>query len=603
MSINDIYDNEEKFDENGLPIRKTEEKEVQNHSEEEYDENGLLISKNTFVQEDKNELSDQESTTGESINNNSPYDTQGEGQFGDDGLPIVKNDESTFMPEMTSDEIAVVFGKNNDECESNIKEECNNQHVNIEFSSMKNGKRLLEPINQWELTDDGMGIFIISGAHKKLKECMIELTDQSNNELVWSSPIMKLPEETFVISGHKEGDVYITSRILKDVDLPYGDGVYAATISGDEYDGIFVLSVIDMTTYEEEEEEAEEIDVNKFLQSDNEGQCGASLGWAESEEETYSEFTPEQDAFEEETYEEDTFKQDASQEEVPEEDDYQKESKIGGLIGSVINFINSEAKLVNKEDENEKSIKEETDEREEDCTECEDTEELHEVQCSLDKKAVLFSNLSQYAPLSVEVCNIENEQIIIVKKNIIIEKIGDVYITVLNNFAFRPVYLLDGEQEYTVWNGELDEYIVKISSIISKMYGLTKDEIESMEKLVVVEQHEEVETNLSNVVFSERKDVLKNLQSKYKAVVDLTEKEFKITYNFSDNMYMYAHSKALSLRELNSWSEEAIKVLEPLKDEKILFTGMAALPENYDVLKNHFKTPENLTFVSLARLI
>lgn len=241
-----------------------------------------------------------------------------------------------------------------------------------------------------------------------------------------------------------------------------------------------------------------------------------------------------------------------------------------------------------------------------------------------DLKVELFENLSSYAPIHLDIEIIEGEkEFTSLKKNIVIEKIGNFYITVLNDFLSRLAYFIYNGEHIIEWNNSFEEYLSWMENIVSKMYNISTSELKGMEKLVIIkDEKEKVDSLEENITWITRKEAIKNVNDKYADVIDLTSDYCCVNIkNQDDKKYLYIESQGLGINnfvneefiaeivnemkqeeinETSRWINNAKNVFAPLLEKPVLFIGLAAFPGIYKGLANNFTPASELPFVSLA---
>lgn len=514
-------------------------------------------------------------------------------------------------------------------------------NIYISFGLLQYGKREIISCSNWKINKDEMGIFIIHGDDSVING-NVALYSQGNE--IWKSTIRKAPKRDLQFDFEEENDnIYISSRVLRESDLPMGDNVYEVTlfIDGQEQ-GAAVLIV--------EEAREEEIENNLQLQeqsniiympqkiSDGIEEpllCDESYTDSIKAAEIAEELPVEKEC--EETVEEENKELEICEKESQTED---SEVPVEEAKAEIENLVISteELKLEVEEPETcaeelgrEVSIEESSeDEESEDYTEgleemdikaCNAQEE--EKVAEMDLKVELFKNLTNYMPLNVSLIKGESlKEYVSMKKSIVIEKIGNFYITVLNDFSNRPAYFLYNGEQIIEWNKSFEEYLAWMKNIVCKMYNITGDEMNRIEKLLIISEEEEsIVIPEESIICVKRKEVIKGLLNKYSLIVDLTLDSCSIIYRDEENNNLFMETAALGIKEFVNesgiftinkgahgepvnaaaqWVKHAENVFKPLVNVPVIFTGMAAFPSIYEDLANKFNMSSSLPFISLA---
>lgn len=437
--------------------------------------------------------------------------------------------------------------------------------IKVSFALLEQGNREVEVCSNWQLTYEKLGIFFIDS--NETLDNNYTLSVMLNEKEIWKSTIRNLPEEGLALPFQSEF-MYISSKVLSSKDVPYGDGMLEVILfnADNQEVAVAILSIEDLREAEDcscNLEETMKLDYEKSIEQINVDPV------------------------------------------IEGEEDNEEIEHFSNA--EVLEFSSSDVIQL------EEIAKEEV------------VSSVEEIEETLDYKTRLFKNISQYTPVNFYLDTAqEKEEYLSLKKNIVIEKLGSFYITVLNDFQSRPVYFLYNGDQIIEWHNSLEEYILWMEDIIGKMYNIPPSEMKTIEKLIIVtNENEKIENPLGeNINWITREKAVENLSNKYNYIVDLNMNYCRIITkdeenkeilnitseglamkNFIDDVDMSLLIKKADLMvpTVNyQWISCIKDILEPISEKSILFVGYAAFPMVYSQLSQGFNMVSELPFVSLS---
>ena len=125
-------------------------------------------------------------------------------------------------------------------------------HDNIEiiFGLLELEEIYINGLENWNMKDDEKGIFFIKSNEKDILNHTFELKDLQDN-VIWQSDIMELPQNSLSLRGYENQNLYITSKVLYANEMPLGDNIYSMNIK--ELGDINALPVIDIRQNNQED--------------------------------------------------------------------------------------------------------------------------------------------------------------------------------------------------------------------------------------------------------------------------------------------------------------------------------------------------------------
>ncbi|GMK41942.1 hypothetical protein PCCS19_50010 [Paenibacillus sp. CCS19] len=116
---------------------------------------------------------------------------------------------------------------------------------------------------------------------------------------------------------------------------------------------------------------------------------------------------------------------------------------------------------------------------------------------------------------------------------IVVEKVGSSYITVLNDVMVRPMYFMINGESIHQWEGGVTSYFDWLEGQIVKMLNISQAEYDQWQKLYIVEADEEPSPEeLPRVTIITRQSALLKLQSVYPVLFDVTNTGVRVQLTF-----------------------------------------------------------------------
>ena len=387
--------------------------------------------------------------------------------------------------------------------------------LTITFGLFKDENSRVETYLNWKLEKDDVGVFMVK-TEKQLSQ-FDKIIVKKNEEMIWASNIRLAPEKNLELPySTSEENIYISAKPIRATELPFGDNIYdIILISREEEIGRGVI-MIDERREEEDKDtkQAKIYDIEDILSKQESGQ-----------EVQENQVEPTQ------------FKQRLeeckTESQSRQEPDSQSETKA----------------------ESEGEIKE--------------AEQIKDVISEKfdDNKAMktkLIEILSKFEPVSVSLKSSEGSHLVDYSKNdIIIEKTGNSYITVLNNFFGRANYLLRDEERVICWENSFENYMEWLKNILIKKYNLQLEDLNDLGILVISDDEDQVidqEKNKLRLV--SRRTVIESIGKRSGQVVDLKD---------DCSIYVEIEGKALYINFEESRLKNALDFLE---NEPTLLIGV-----------------------------
>lgn len=293
------------------------------------------------------------------------------------------------------------------------------------------------------------------------------------------------------------------------------------------------------------------------------------------------------DAEDFEDEEEDEYDADFEEEEIIDEED----------IIDISDSNEDEKTKVNEDIEEDIEIVEETKE-----TEGKTNTQSNLIDVEEDIKVNIFKSLSEYFPMTMRLDKNSAKEISVSKKGIVIEKLGEEIIAV-ENLGFIPFYVKGEKENLVVRENNLTNYIEWLKNDVIKRYnnGITIEEFDKIEKLIIVENASEMLELNSNETYITRAEALDRLAQKYDVVIDLTMNNCHIKFN-DNNVSCSIDVEGLGYKIASStdWAEEISNKLSCFKNRNIIFLGIAGNEKLLKELNEKFNIESKRNFESLA---
>ena len=430
------------------------------------------------------------------------------------------------------------------------------EKIKIMFGAINPVEREVVSSDSWNIKEDPLGLFFISGVSDEITSASIELLAEGNVR-VWSSSIKQLPEETLTIDGKSEC-IYISSRVIDEESLSeWGNGNYTVALDYENADKFYLT-------------------VEGFNESNE-------LKYSESEETTSEEYVLEED-------DEDTL---VAEEYVLDEEDENKEVSVTEeyvLEEDDEDTLVAEEYVLDEEDENkEVSVTEEYVLDEEDIVSDVAMYENGSMGVEAEERDVrdlLIRFGFKHKPFSINCCDIDEPVQDSKKKDIVIEKILDSnYVVEINNLLPRQIHLYDGENSYFKFEGPIDEFMKKIKKLIKRSYGITEDEFRSMEKLVISDGGcEKNHIEDESIEYVNRGVILDTIKpDEGKLIIDVYGKECNILYRKDKEMIRLKCSELTSDNKLDVYADLK-EVIKAVGIDNIDLTGELSIPQMAELL-------------------
>lgn len=219
-----------------------------------------------------------------------------------------------------------------------------------------------------------------------------------------------------------------------------------------------------------------------------------------------------------------------------------------------------------------------------------------------DIKVNLFKALSEYFPMNMRLDRISAKEFNETKKGIVIEKLGEEIIAV-ENLGFIPFYVKGEKENLTVRENSLDNYMEWLKNDVIKRYnnGITTEEFDKIEKLIIIEDESEIVELNSNETYISRAEALDRLSKKYDVVIDLTMNNCHIKFNDNNvNCSIDVEGLGYKIASSTDWVEEISTKLNCFKNKKMIFLGIAGKEKLLKELNEKFNIETKRNFESLA---
>lgn len=178
---------------------------------------------------------------------------------------------------------------------------------------------------------------------------------------------------------------------------------------------------------------------------------------------------------------------------------------------------------------------------------------------------------------------------------IVVEKMGTKYISVINDPSARPMFFLENGQFMKEWEGDFSSYLEWLKDQLSLMFNITLEESNSWEILLITENETVVENERVTII--DRAEAVSILNN-YSAILDVTEEGTLLSLNFVDGAQVTVVFNNLTSIErlqevLPSWEQL-------LAGNHILPTGLLCDPEVLQGLSEQLKEASSYRRTSLA---
>lgn len=219
-----------------------------------------------------------------------------------------------------------------------------------------------------------------------------------------------------------------------------------------------------------------------------------------------------------------------------------------------------------------------------------------------DLRIKIFKALAEYLPMNMYVDKNNKQEYKSLKKEIVIEKIGEDIVAVENLGRF-PFYIKGEKESLVVRSKSLKDYMEWLKKDTIKRYnnGINSNDFDNIEKLIIVEREEDIVELKSNETYITRKEALNRISQKYDIIIDVTMNNLHIKFN-SDDTSCSIDVEGLGYKVASSidWAEEISSKLSCLKGRKILFIGIAGKEKLLKDMIEKFDIENNRNFESLA---
>lgn len=347
---------------------------------------------------------------------------------------------------------------------------------------------------------------------------------KKNEEIIWGSNIRLAPENNLELPfSTSQENIYISAKPIRATELPFGDGIYdLVLISREEEIGRGVIMI---------DERREEEDAN------------SQQAKIYDIEDIISKREPQEQ------------KKTQEQEEVQAAKEIKPELKQ--IKPKVEEFV----------------LQEEAKPQIEPQVEIKEPEQIKDVisENFEDNKAMktkLIEILSRFAPVSVSLKSSESSHLADYSKNdIIIEKTGNSYITVLNNFFGRANYLLRDEERVICWENSFENYMDWLKNILVKKYNLQLEDLNDLGIVVICDDEDQTIDPESGVEIVSRKTIIESIGKRSGQVVDL--KDDCSIYVESEGKALYINFEETRLKDALDFLENEPTLLIGITPEKL----------------------------------
>lgn len=179
-----------------------------------------------------------------------------EPQFDENGQEIIDgNNDNSFIDEIgTNEEMFLEFDENgkeiiksNDLDNGSIESACaiqEDEEIKIYFAELNSTtKGILSHKNNWVMHEENSGAFFIYSKEQSLDGKWILLVDSNDEEIIWESAIITIPNNIIQVGIDGQYANYMTKKAIYKNNMPEGDNLYFAKIEGTE-SPILALNVI-----------------------------------------------------------------------------------------------------------------------------------------------------------------------------------------------------------------------------------------------------------------------------------------------------------------------------------------------------------------------
>lgn len=394
--------------------------------------------------------------------------------------------------------------------------------LTITFGLFKDENSRVETYLNWKLEKDDVGVFMVK-TEEQLSQ-FDKIIVKKNEEIIWGSNIRLAPENNLELPfSTSQENIYISAKPIRATELPFGDGIYdLVLISREEEIGRGVIMI---------DERREEEDAN------------SQQAKIYDIEDIISKREPQEQ------------KKTQEQEEVQAAKEIKPELKQ--IKPKVEEFV----------------LQEEAKPQIEPQVEIKEPEQIKDVisENFEDNKAMktkLIEILSRFAPVSVSLKSSESSHLADYSKNdIIIEKTGNSYITVLNNFFGRANYLLRDEERVICWENSFENYMDWLKNILVKKYNLQLEDLNDLGIVVICDDEDQTIDPESGVEIVSRKTIIESIGKRSGQVVDL--KDDCSIYVESEGKALYINFEETRLKDALDFLENEPTLLIGITPEKL----------------------------------
>lgn len=444
----------------------------------------------------------------------------------------------------------------------------------IHFCSVTFSNNLvLTPINAWEKQEDKV-MFIVC-TEEQLENAVIQLV--ADNTVVWESPLRLVPENGVEHPFTAEDDYsieYISSRFATKVNLSVETEMYfVQVVNATENATISEMPfTIEFFRPEEQEESINIETIHHILASDL----------------------------------------DISSEQNVETTIVEEESTVVEPSAThAMNFIQNEVPVNVMQDATE-PLNELVQEHTESLTELgeqpQDVANVTETEVEEQPVEQVFSHELHYNPKIVgdilvavatqtdySVNYRSSVRTVMRDFPIVIEKIGEKYIAVINDPAARPMFFLENGKLIKEWTEGVNSYIEWLKDQLSLMFNISLEESSNWDILLIAE--EEVAVENAKVVVANRYNLIAEI-TQYAAILDVTVAGSVLTLCFTDGATLTF--QFANLTSIEQVQEVLPKWQEVLSGTYILPTGLLADPDVVEGLSDQLKKASKYRRTSLA---
>ncbi len=435
-------------------------------------------------------------------------------------------------------------------------------------------KLVLNPINVWEEKDDKV-MFVVRG-EQPLEETVIQLV--ADNQIVWESPLRTAPKNAIQHPFSAEDDesiVYVSSHFVTSANLKVETAHY--TVQLVQAVGQALIDEIPFTIefFEKELEESEaDIDVlNRILATNS----------ADEESESAVTSTSGQVPFAAASFEHSVF----TNETVPVEETTEQLEAIVEKA-SIELEEQSEEFVVDESEAYEVCAKEAEAEADESVEHIYTDELQYDIQIVSD--ILVAANETNY---SIE--QFSDIDVVLAQYEIVIEKMGNQYIAVINDPSLRPMFLLENGQFIKQWDEDFVSYLEWLKGQLTLMFNISVNESNNWTVLLIDE--EEMSVDNEKVTVIDRTEVVSVLTN-YPVILDVTELGTLLALNFENGVQsIFVFDDLTAIEELQ---DVLPKWQQVLNCTYILPTGLLANPAILEGLSEQLKEASDYHRTSLA---